>query len=157
MAKLPAPVSNGGNFFAAEVGDDLAPVGTFIAKFLKCHDEFGVIRAKFEQPAETETVDLTTFLFGFTDAAGVEHRVASKKMRISGHEKSALFALLKSMLGHAPQYGVDYATLAGTQCLLTVEHIEKRNGMGKFASIAAVSPVPAGFVRPAPVASGGEK
>jgi len=73
-------------------------------------DEFGVQRQKF-QSVEVETVDLTTFLFRFRDAQGYEHRVASRRMKISGNEKSSLFAFLKSLLGHAPQYGWDYMAL----------------------------------------------
>ena len=41
----------------------------------------------------------------------------------------------------------------GAQCLLTVEHVTKRDGTGIFAAIAALSPVPAGFGQPAPQAA----
>jgi hypothetical protein len=66
-------------------------------------------------------------------------------MKISGNEKSSLFAFLKSLLGHAPQYGWDYMALKGAQCLVTVEHIQRRDGTGVFAGIAALSPVPQGM------------
>jgi hypothetical protein len=143
MAVLVQPVV-GGNVFAELIGDDLAPAGTFQATVIDIRDEFGVTRLKF-QSQEMETVDLTTFLFGFLDAQGYEHRVASRRMKISGNEKSSLFAFLKSLLGRAPQYGWDYLALKGAQCLLTVEHVTKRDGTGVFAAIAALSPVPAGF------------
>jgi hypothetical protein len=90
-------------------------------------------------------VDLATFLFGFRDAQGQPHRVASRRMKISGNEKSALFAFLKSLMGKAPEYGWDYCTLKGAQCLLTVEHVKRRDGVGVFAAIAALSPVPTGL------------
>jgi hypothetical protein len=90
-------------------------------------------------------VDLTTFLFGFRDAQGFEHRVASRRMKISGNEKSSLFAFLKSLLGRAPTFGWDYCELRDAQCLLTVEHIQRRDGTGVFAAIAALSPVPQGM------------
>jgi hypothetical protein len=150
MAILQQPVVCG-NVFAEQIGDDLAPAGTYVAMVIDIVDEFGVQRTKF-QSTEVETVDLTTFLFGFRDAQGFEHRVASRRMKISGNEKASLFAFLKSLLGHAPQYGWDYVSLKGAQCLLTVEHIQRRDGTGVFAAIAALSPVPAGFSQPAPQA-----
>jgi hypothetical protein len=150
MAVLQQPVVNG-NVFAELIGDDLAPAGTYVATVIDVRDEFGVQRQKF-QSTEIETVDLTTFLFGFRDAQGYEHRVASRRMKISGNEKAALFAFLKCLLGRAPQYGWDYMAVKGAQCLLTVEHVTKRDGTGVFAAIAALSPVPAGFGQPAPQA-----
>jgi hypothetical protein len=143
MAVLQQPVVNG-NVFAELIGDDLAPAGTYVATVIDVRDEFGVQRQKF-QSTEIEMVDLTTFLFGFRDAQGYEHRVASRRMKISGNEKAALFAFLKCLLGRAPQYGWDYLAVKGAQCLLTVEHVTKRDGTGVFAAIAALSPVPAGF------------
>ncbi len=151
MAVLQQPVVSG-NVFAEQIGDDLAPAGTFMATVIDIQDAFGVQRQKF-QSTEIETVDLTCFLFGFRDQQGYEHRVASRRMKISGNEKSSLFAFLKSLLGRAPQYGWDYMALRGQQCLLTVEHVQKRDGMGVFAGIAALSPVPAGFGQSAPQAA----
>jgi len=143
MAVLQQPVSHT-NPFAQQIGDALAPAGTFIATVLDIRDEFGVTRQKF-QSTEMEKVDLTCFLFGFRDAQGNPHRVASRQMRISGNEKSALFGFLKSLLGRAPTFGWDYCSLKGAKCLLTVEHVQRRDGSGVFAAIAALSPVPAGF------------
>jgi len=143
MAVLQQPVVSG-NVFADQIGDDLAPAGTYVAMVIDIRYEFGVQRQKF-QSTESEMVDLTTFLFGFRDAQGYEHRVASRRMKISGNEKAALFAFLKCLLGRAPQYGWDYMAVKGAQCLLTVEHVTKRDGSGVFAAIAALSPVPAGF------------
>ncbi len=148
MAILQMPVNNN-NPFADVLGDALAPPGTFVATVLDIRDEFGVQRTKF-QSTEIETVDLTCFLLGFFDQQGFEHRVSSRRMKISGNEKSSLFAFLKCLLGRAPQYGWDYMALKGAQCLVTVEHIGKRDGTGVFAAIAALSPVPAGFGQPAP-------
>ena len=143
MAVLQQPTNNG-NPFAEKVGDDLAPEGTYVSTILEIEDEFGVQRQKY-QSMEMETVDLTCFLFGFRDAQGQPHMVSSKRMKISGNEKSALFGFLKSLLGRAPQYGWDYCSLKGTKCLLTVEHLPRRDGSGVFAAIAALSPVPAGY------------
>jgi hypothetical protein len=152
MAVLQQP-TNHSHPFADQIGDNLPPVGTYVATIIDVRDVFGVQRQKF-QSQEIETVDLTCFLFGFRDAQGTPHKVASRQMRISGNEKSALFHFLKSLLGKAPAYGWDYCTLKGQKCLLTVEHLQRRDGSGVFAAIAALSPVPAGYGtvtgRPAP-------
>ena len=153
MAVLQQPVV-GGNVFADQIGDDLAPAGTYVATVIDIVDEFGVQRQKF-QSTEVETVDLTTFLFGFRDVQGYERRVASRRMKISGNEKASLFGFLKSLLGHAPQYGWDYMDLKGAQCLVTVEHIQRRDGTGVFAGIAALSPVPASMAGNGPPPSPG--
>ena len=147
MAVLTQPTDNS-NPFIEQIGNALAPAGTFIATVIDIRDEFGVVRTKF-QSTETEKVDLTTFLFGFRDAQNQQHRVASRRMKISGNEKSALFAFLKAMLGKAPEYGWDYCALKGAKCLLTVEHVRRKDGVGVFASIAALSPVPQGLAVPA--------
>jgi hypothetical protein len=172
MAVLQQPGIGGGNPFAERIGDDLAPVGTWMATVVDVCDEFGVVRSKYQKPEEMETVDLATFLFGFRDMAGNPHMVASKRMKISGNEKSALYAFLKSMLGCAPKYGWDYVALRGTTYLLTVEHLTRKDGAGVFAAIASLSPIPKGMAvapaavpspaqpvapaaRPAPVVAGG--
>jgi hypothetical protein len=147
MAVLRQPTTHT-NPFAEQIGDDLPPAGTFGATVIDIRDEFGVQRQKFES-YELEKVDLTCFLFGFRDGQGNPHRVASRQMRISGNEKSALFSFLKSLLGHAPEYNWDYCALKGRKCLLTVEHVQRRDGSGVFAAIAALSPVPEGYGVPA--------
>ena len=85
MAVLQQPTSHS-NPFSQQLGDALAPAGTWIATVLDIKDEFGVPRQKF-QSTEMETVDLTCFLFGFRDTQGVPHKVASRQMKISGNEK----------------------------------------------------------------------
>lgn len=126
--------------FAAQLGETLPPVGTYVATVLDVKDVFGIVRPKF-QSQEMETVDLTAFLFGFRDSQGNPHRVASRQMRISGNEKSALFKFLTSLLGREPEYGWDYITLKGHKCTLSVQHTRKRDGSGVFASIASVGPL----------------
>jgi len=130
--------------FADKVGDDLAPAGTFAATVVDILDEFGVERQKY-QSTEMELIDLTTFLFGFRDGQGQPHHITSRKMRISGDERSLLFGVLKSMLGHAPEYGWDYCEMKGSKCLLTVEHVQRKDGSGVFAAIATLSPMPTGM------------
>jgi hypothetical protein len=144
MALLQPPTRHT-NPFADQIGEELAPAGTFVATVINVKDTFGVERTRF-QSNEVEKVDLTCFLFGFRDHQNRPHYVASRQMKISGNEKSALFGFLKSMLGRAPAYGRDYCELKGHKCFLTVEHVQKRDGSGVFASIASLSPLPEGYI-----------
>jgi hypothetical protein len=152
MAILQQPTAKNNNPFAEIIGDDVAPAGTYQAMVIDIKDEFGIVRPKYENPAEMEKVDLTTFLFGFRDQLNMAHRIASRSMKISGNEKSALYAFLKGILGKAPAYGWDYCTLKGSKVLLTVEHKAKSNGQGYYPAIAALSPMPVGMAAaPAPI------
>ena len=145
MAILTAPKS----VQMFETGD-LAPKGTYIATCVDIKDQFGVERRKF-QSDEIEKVDLTGFLFGFRDKAGQPFRVASRSFRISGNEKSSLFAFLKAWLGEPPKMGWDYMELKGRKALITVEHVPSTRNPGQvFSGIASISPVPEGFQVPAP-------
>lgn len=124
---------------------DLAPKGTFVATCIDIKDVFGVERKKF-QSEEKETVDLTAFLYGLRDKAGNPFRVASRSFKISGNEKSNLFAFLKAWLGEPPKMGWDYMEMKGKKALITVEHIQSTRNPGQvFAGIASISPVPEGF------------
>jgi hypothetical protein len=143
MAKLEKPV-NLTDPFAERVGPGLAAAGTFVAKIEDIVDEFQVERRKY-QSEETELVDLTTFLFRYEDPQGTVHRLSSRRMKITGHEKSTLFSFLKSILGRAPKMGWDYLEMRGHQCLLTVEHLARRDGEGVFAAVASLSPLPSGM------------
>lgn len=125
-----------------ETSDD-APEGTFQATIIDIKDQFGIERKKF-QSEEMEKTDVTTFLFGFRDSDNNPYKIASKTMRISGSEKSALFLFLKNILGKAPAYGWDYCELKGRKCLLTVEHVARQDG-STYPSIAALSPIPIGM------------
>jgi len=145
MAVLQQPMMGNANVFAEQIGDDLAPVGTWVAMIIDIKDEFGVMRPKYQNQAELEKVDLTTFLFGFRDQAGQPHMVASKRMKISGNDKSALYSFLKAMMGTAPKYGWDYCEQKGKQCLITVDHQSRKDGAVVFAAVAALSPVPQGM------------
>jgi len=147
MALLEKPQAR--NPFGEELGDELPAAGTFGATIIGIADEFGIERPKYEKPEEIETVDLTTFLFGYRDGNGNAHRITSKRMRISGHEKSSLYQMLTSILGRPPEYGWDYCELKGKQCLVTVSHVPRRDGNGVFASIVSLSPLPQGMQAPA--------
>jgi hypothetical protein len=124
--------------------DGMPPKGTHVATIIEIKDEFGVERPKFENREQTERVDLTAFLFGFRDENNKPWKVDSRPMRISANEKSALYGFLKSLTGEAPRIGWDYCELKGRKVLLTLEHRESGKGT-KYASIAAISPLPKGY------------
>ncbi|MDD4442564.1 MAG: hypothetical protein PHX41_11785 [Kiritimatiellae bacterium] len=145
MAVLQEQMSKSVNPFAELVKDDLAPAGTWVATIIDIRDQFGVVRPSYDNPQVMETLDQTTFLFGFRDQAGQPHRMSSKTMRISGNEKSNLFGFLKSALGAPPKYGWDYCEMKGKKVLLTVAHEPRRSGQGVYPTVAAICPVPAGF------------
>ncbi len=148
MAVLQEQTSKSVNPFMEQIKEDLAPAGTWVATIIDIRDQFGVVRPTYDNPSVTEVVDLTTFLFGFRDLNGQPHKIASKTMRISGHEKSSLFGFLMSALGTAPKYGWDYCEMKGRKCLITVAHEAKRSGQGVYPTIATLCPVPAGMVVP---------
>jgi len=151
MAVLKQPTSTSSLF---ELPDELPPRGTFVATCIDVRDVFNVERTKF-QSQETERVDLTAFLFGFRTREGRPFKVATRAMKISGSEKSALHAFLKGWLGRAPQYGWDYVEMKGRKALVTVDHQPSRTKPGVvYAVIASISPVPEGYgdAPPAPAA-----
>lgn len=146
MAVLTAPKTH--QIF--DTGTEIPPKGTYITTCIDIKDLFGVERKKF-QSEEMEKVDLTGFLFGLRDKAGKKFMIASRAFRISGNEKSSLFAFLKSWLGQPPKMGWDYMELKGRPALITVDHTpSKRNPGQVFAEIVSISPVPEGFQAPQP-------
>ncbi len=119
----------------------LAPNGTYVATSLEIQDEFGVERPKFENPQESEKLDVTRFLFGFKGPDGKLYKVQSFEFRISGSTKSNLFKFLTSWLGQAPKYGWDYCELKGHGAMITVSHKLSRDGTKTYANIVGISPV----------------
>ena len=148
MAMLTAPKT-------AQMFDtgELAPNGTYVATCIDIKDLFEVERRKF-QSEQMEKVNLTAFLFGFRDKQGKPFKVSSRSFRISGNEKSNLFAFLKAWLGEPPKMDWDYFEMKGKKALLTVEHIPSVKNPGQvYAGIASISPVPEGFQTPATATS----
>ena len=158
MAVLKTQTSTFSRVF--EVPSDPIPAkGTFVASCLDVKDVFGVERRKF-QSEEIEKVDITAFLFGYRDKQGNPHKIASRDLKISSYEKSALFAFLKSWLGEAPKMGWDYCEMKGQKALITVDHEQRKNGEGFYATIVSLSPIPDGMETtpaPAPKAKAAQK
>jgi hypothetical protein len=143
MAILQAQVNNVSRVFDLPA-DAIPAKGTYLATCLDVKDVFGVERKKF-QSEEVEKVDITAFLFGYRDRAGNPHKIATKAMKISNNEKSSLHLFLKSWLGEAPKNGWDYCEMKGAKALVTVDHEQRKNGDGQYATIVSVSPVPEGM------------
>ena len=72
--------------------------GTYVAVCLDVVDQYNVERRKYESE-ETEIVNLTRFIFGVKTKDGSLRKLASKSMKISNHENSALRAFLVSWQG----------------------------------------------------------
>lgn len=150
MAILTKPENNNALDLFELDRDELPPAGTFPAVILDIKDKFGVERTKF-QSTETETVDLTAFLFGYYGPDGRKWRIDTRPMKISGHPKAALYKFLTALMGKAPEYGWDYTALKGAKCFLTVAHMVSQNN-NPYAAITAAVPLPTGyaFQPPAP-------
>ena len=135
MALLAQPSSNGFDIEA------LAPTGTYVATCLAVEDQFGVERPKFENPQESEQIDVTRFLFGFRAQDGQLYKVQSFEFRISGSPKSNLFKFLTAWLGTPPKYGWDYCELKGQGTMITIAHKQSRDGTKTYANLIGISPV----------------
>ena len=158
MAVLKQTASSFGRVFDIPA-EPIPAKGTFLATCLDVKDVFGVERRKF-QSEETEKVDITAFLFGYRDKQGNAHRIASRDMKISANDKSSLYGFLKSWLGEGPKMGWDYCEMKGTKALITVDHEQRKNGDGFYATIVSLSPIPDGMETaptPAPKAKAAQK
>jgi len=112
--------------------------GTYVAVCLDVVDQYNVERQKY-QSEETEIVNLTRFIFGVKTKDGSLRKLASKSMKISNHENSALRAFLVSWLGEAPKPGFDTATLIGKPAQITV--VENTKGDRTYSDIGTISEV----------------
>lgn len=117
--------------------DPLPPAGTYKGRIVDCVDKFGVTRPKFDNPSETETVDLTQYRIEYR-AKGKPYTIDTRPMKISGNEKSALVAFFVGVLGAAPKLPFDGATLVGREVIVTVTHEEGKSMT--WAKLANVSP-----------------
>ena len=133
--------STGGPLTGWHLGDQLAPAGQHLAVCVAVKDSQGVERPTYENPAVLETVDLTRFLFG-TVVNGAPMLIQTSEMKISGHEKSKLVAVLTGWLGRPPLMDGtwDYCTMEGQGATLTV--VQKTSQKGRiYADVQSVAPV----------------
>lgn len=142
MAVLTKPSQGSGGLFEYEQSS--IPDSTYVAQCVDVKDVFQVERKKF-QSEETELCDMTQFLFKLTDETGAVHHITSRMFKISAHEKSALFAFLKSWLNRDPALGWDYVEMKGKYALLTIGTQIANNG-NEYSRINGISPVPAAML-----------
>jgi hypothetical protein len=100
------------------------PKGTYLAVCVDVVDEYNVTRRKFESD-EMETVNLTRFIFGVKCKDGSLRKIASKPMKISNYETSALYAFLLGWLGAPQKAGFDTAALKDKGAQITVVENDK--------------------------------
>lgn len=120
------------------------PPGPYDALCTDVYERLNVERKRY-QSDETERVDLIAFNFEVTGKSGEKRNVRSREMRISGHEKSALFAFLSSWLGEPPEDGLDTDTLMGCAARLTIAHAASKSDTSRtYVRIADIAPGDAG-------------
>jgi len=130
-----------------------APAGTHIAVIVKVEEEFGVVRPKFENPAEFETVDLTRIICAFKDSAGALHFVATQPMRNSADDRSALVQFIQGALGSKPwleDRNWDTQTLVGVPIQITIASQQAQKSRRVYSKITNVAPAMAQFAGAAP-------
>lgn len=142
MAIFSAPESTGASFslFKDEIKGDVCPPGQYAATCIDIKEEYEVKVQKY-QSEEFELQDRIAFLFQCVDEDGNTSLIDTRPMKISGHEKSALYGFLKSWCGKAPAYGMNTDTLKGHTALITVE--EHKSNTGKvYTRIDSIVPLP---------------
>ncbi|HPY31370.1 MAG TPA: hypothetical protein PK236_11890 [Verrucomicrobiota bacterium] len=136
-----------------------APDGTHIAAIVAVEEEFGVVRPKFENPAEFETVDLTRIICAFKDSAGALHFVATQPMRNSADDRSALVQFIQGALGSKPwleDRNWDTQTLVGVPIQITIASQQAQKSRRVYSKITNVAPAMAQFAGAAPSLSEAE-
>jgi hypothetical protein len=121
----------------AHLGDP-PPKGTYLAVCLDTIDQYNVERRKY-QSEETEIVNLTRFVFGVKAKDGKTYKIATKAMKISGHENSALYGFLSAWNNEPPKAGFDTAALKGKGAQISVVVNEK--DAKSYHDIATIGPV----------------
>ena len=119
----------------------LPPKGGYVATCIDIEDEYNVVRPRFDDPTTTETVNLTSFYFGIKIKTGEAFVIRSKRMKISLHEKSALYGFLAAWLGEPPKPGMDTAMLVGAGGQISITHTQSQKSAQMFANIGTISPV----------------
>ena len=130
---------------------DVCPAGTYVGVCLEVKDTFDVTRPKFEDPSQTEVVNLTRFLFGVQGADGIFYKIQTHDLKISGHEKSALMGILTAWTAKPINMleGWDYCEMAGEPAMITV--IQKTSQKGRvYATVGSVVAPPPQMAGQAP-------
>jgi len=130
---------------------EVCPAGTYVGVCLEVKDTFDVTRPKFEDPSQTEIVNLTRFLFGVQGADGIFYKIQTHDLKISSHEKSSLMAILTAWTAKPISMleGWDYCEMTGEAAMITV--IQKTSQKGRvYATVRSVVAPPAQMAGQAP-------
>ena len=141
MAIIEEHVSSSGSVTGWDISK-LCPSGAHVAVCLDIKDTYDVTRPKYDDPSQTEVVNLTRFLFGVKGSDGQTYRVQTGDLKISGHEKSSLVALLTGWLAKPLDelIGWDYVEQKGKPAMLTIIHKTSQRGT-VYAIIQGITPV----------------
>jgi hypothetical protein len=116
------------------------PPGQYEAICVDVHEEHDVQRRKF-QSQKMDTVDVIDFEFEVTGKSGGKRTVRTREMKITMHEKSALFKFLLSWFGEPPEDGLDTDNLISCTAKLTLQHAPGKADPDKiFVRIAGIEP-----------------
>lgn len=101
------------------------------------------VRIGFELPTEMKV---------FSEEKGPQPRVISNEYTLSFNEKANLRKLIEACDPNALKLDndgfletFDVETLIGKECLITIDHKEKKDGTGNFAYIAGATRLPKGM------------
>jgi len=123
------------------------PKGIYLGICLDVVDQFNVTRKKY-QSEEEETVNLTRFVFGLKGKDGKTYKLATREMKISGHEKSTLVNFITAWTGDPPHAGFDTASLKGASAQISVVVNDKG-----YSNIGTIGPVMEELAGKVPAAS----
>ena len=140
MATLTAPKKSA----TANLGEP-PPKGIHLAVCLDVVDTYNDRVLKYGAPYGSENEDdyeyknRERFIFGVKCKDGSLRKIASKPMKISNYETSALYAFLLGWLGEPQKTGFDTATLKGKGAQLTL--VEDTKGDKTYINIGTISEV----------------
>ena len=141
MAIIEKNESTGGSITGWDI-KKLCPAGAHVAVCLDIKDSFDITRPKYDDPSQSEVVNLTRFLFGIKTPDGTKYRVQTHDLKITGHEKSALIGFLTTWLAKPIDelFGWDYVEQVGESAMLTIVHKTSQRGT-VYAIIQGISPL----------------
>ncbi len=118
---------------------EMIHIGTVKEMYMGEEKMINKIRISFELPNEMRV---------FNEEKGEQPMVTSREFTLSMHEKSNLRGLLQNWRGKAfteqEADDFDVTTLLGVPCMLSVVHVEAKNG-NTYANIGGISGVPKGI------------
>lgn len=122
-------------------------IGTIEEEFNGSKKEINKIRLGFELPNAVDPETGKTPVFN--EEIGPQPYVISKDYTMSLDARSNLSKDIqswtnKTMTQEQRDAGIDISKFLGKPCMVSINHVEKKNGQGKYASISSISSIPAG-------------